>query len=121
MRAANCRDEATAGGRPSGNQYERNPRVEVVFSAPATLQARLHLPTPGPIPINLTVFRRGVGSELGEQVATSGPYVERMSGVSIGRTKLGPGVYVFVPSTYGTGELADWVLDVWADAAFSVD
>ncbi|EKD04298.1 hypothetical protein A1Q2_01329 [Trichosporon asahii var. asahii CBS 8904] len=114
-------DETTAGGRPSGNQYDRNPHVEVVFSTPATLQARLHLPTPGPIPINLTLFRRGVGNELGELVATSGPYVERMSGVSIGRTKLGPGVYVFVPSTYGTGELADWVLDVWADAAFSVD
>ncbi|GMK56635.1 hypothetical protein CspeluHIS016_0304750 [Cutaneotrichosporon spelunceum] len=112
-------DEPTAGGRPSGNGYHRNPRIEVTLSAPGTLLARLTLPNPAPVPVNLTVFRRGTGT-LGEQVATSGPYVERVSGVSTGRVRLTPGIYVLVPSTYNA-VLDDWVVNVWADRQFSAE
>lgn len=113
------RDERTAGGRPSGNGYDRNPRIEVTIASPATLLARLTLPTPAPVPVNLTVFRRGTGT-LGEQVATSGPYVERVSGVSTGRCRLGAGIYVLVPSTYNA-VLGEWSVDVWSDVQFSVE
>ncbi|BEI82526.1 hypothetical protein CcaverHIS002_0303940 [Cutaneotrichosporon cavernicola] len=112
-------DERTAGGRPSGNGYDRNPHIEVTLSAPGTLLARLTLPNPAPVPVNLTVFRRGTGT-LGEQVATSGPYVERVSGVSTGRVRLTPGIYVLVPSTYNA-VLDDWAVDVWADTQFGVE
>ncbi|KLT45989.1 calpain-like protease palB/RIM13 [Cutaneotrichosporon oleaginosum] len=112
-------DERTAGGRPSGNGYDRNPRIEVTLSTPGTLLARLTLPTPAPVPINLTVFRRGTGT-LGEQVATSGPYVERVCGVSTGKVRLTPGIYVLVPSTYNA-VLEDWTVDVWADTQFSTE
>lgn len=91
----------------------------MTLSAPGTLLARLTLPTPAPVPTNLTVFRRGTNA-LGEQAATSGPYVERMSGVSTGRVRLTPGIYVLVPSTYNA-VLGDWVVDVWADTQFSVE
>lgn len=73
------------------------------------------------MPVNLTVFRRTTGGGLGEQVATSGPYVEQISGVSTGRVKLDAGVYILVPSTYERGEQADWVLDMWADSSFSAE
>jgi hypothetical protein len=71
------------------------------------------------VPINLTVFRRGTNA-LGEQVATSGPYVERVCGVSTGRVRLTPGIYVLVPSTFNA-VLGDWTVDVWADTQFSAE
>lgn len=77
--------------------------------------ARLFLPTPSGIPINATVFKRGNGGSLGEQVATSGPYSEQTSGVKVPRTKLEPGIYIIVPSTYQRGMRADWRLNVWSD------
>lgn len=117
---ADGRDEHTAGGRPSGNTYHRNPRVEVTLSAPSNVIARLTLPTPMPVPINLTVFKRGTGAALGDLVATSGPYVERVSGVSPGRHKAGAGVYVLVPSTYNA-TVAEWALEVWSDTPFSAE
>lgn len=128
---------ATAGGRPSGGNYAANPRVELVLSQPATLQARLALTVPGPVPVNLTIFKRvasvagvaegGTGSGagdapgLGEQVATSGPYVERVSGVGLPRTKVPAGVYLAVPSTYQGGVVGGWTMDVWANVAFSAE
>lgn len=115
------RDSATAGGRPSGQSYARNPKIEITVPSQASVQARLLLPRPSPIPINLTLFRRGAGSTPGDLVATSGPYVEQISGVSISRTKLAAGVYLLIPSTYETGMQCEWVLDVFADAAVSVE
>lgn len=115
------RDAATSGGRPSGHGYARNPRIEVTVPVQASLQARLLLPDPAPIPVNLTLFKRGTGSETKDMVATSGPYVERVSGVAISRVKVSPGVYVLVPSTYETGVQCEWSLDLWADASFSVE
>ena len=82
---------------------------------------RLHLPTPAPIPVNLTLFRRSTGSALGDQVATTGPYADNVSGVLIEKTKLEAGVYLAIPSGYQAGLLADWRLDVWADDPFSAE
>lgn len=87
----------------------------------ATIQARLLLPEPAPIPINLTLFTRATGALPGQMVATSGPYVERTSGVAIARTKVQAGVYLLVPSTYETGVEGEWSLELWADAALSVE
>jgi hypothetical protein len=112
-------DAATAGGRPSGNNYAANPALEVTISAPGVLCGRLYLPHPAPIPINITLFRRAPGGGIGEQVVTSGPYVDAVSGAALPRTRLDPGIYLAVPSTYETGTRAEWVLDLWDDKAFT--
>jgi hypothetical protein len=115
-------DARTAGGRPSGSKYALNPAVELVLPAPTAVMARLYLPQPAPVPVNITLFRRAAsGNGIGEQVATSGPYVEATSGVALPRTRLPPGVYLLIPSTYERGMLGEWVLDVWGDKAFSAE
>ena len=89
------------------------------------LRARLFtvLPPSSPMPLNLTIFKRVSGGQLGDQVATSGPYSDTLSGVRVGRTKLGAGIYVLVPSAWeaamGIGQ--EWELRVWADRAFEVE
>lgn len=113
-------DEDTAGGRPSEGNYSTNPAVEITLPTAAVLQARLYLPTPGNVPTNLTLFRRGTGG-IGEQLATSGPYVEAVSGVAVSKTRLSPGVYLLIPSTYQRGVRNEWILDIWADKAFSAE
>jgi len=114
-------DAATSGGRPSGNKYALNPTVELVLPLAATVQARLYLPHPAPVPINVTVFKRAQAGGIGEQVATSGPYVEATSGVAVPRTKLAAGVYLVIPSTFESGMFAEWNLDVWADKTCTVE
>lgn len=115
-------DASTAGGRPSGNKYAANPVVELTLPAATSVMGRLYLPHPAPVPVNITLFRRAVGATgIGEQVATSGPYTEATSGVALPRTKLSPGVYLLIPSTYEGGMEAAWVLDVWGDKAFSAE
>ena len=78
-------------------------------------------PSPTPIPLNLTVFRRAPSASLGEQVATTGPYSDALSGVMMGRIKLDAGVYLFVASAWeaGMGKGLEWELRVWSDGAFS--
>ncbi|WVQ94450.1 hypothetical protein IAU59_001529 [Kwoniella sp. CBS 9459] len=112
--------EVTAGGRPSGGGYERNPKIEVIIPKPAIVLSRLYLPSRSATPINLTIFRRAVGGGLGPQVSTTGPYVDTLSGVSTGRVKLDAGVYVFVPSSYEPVKVA-WVLKVWSDTAITTE
>jgi calpain-7 len=78
------------------------------------------------VPLNLTLFKRAEGGGPGEQVATSGAYIDMTSGVRIPRTKAGTvkgGVYVLVPSAYGRGEGKGkaWRVDVWADGPFSLE
>lgn len=63
---------------------------------------------------------------MGEQVITSGPYNDSISGVRISRTRpglIGQGVYTLVPSTYaqGEGKGRGWRVDVWADGPFELD
>lgn len=86
-------------------------------------RTRLYLPHPPstPLPINLTIFKRGTNNELGEQVATTGPYSDALSGVAIPRTKLESGIYLLVPSGYEKGREGAWVLHVWSDVAVSAE
>ncbi|WVR04018.1 hypothetical protein IAU60_001017 [Kwoniella sp. DSM 27419] len=112
--------EDNAGGRPSGGAYHRNPKIEVILPKPGTLLSRLLLPAPSPTPINLTVFRRAAGGGLGEQVATTGPYSDALSGVATGRVKLDQGIYILIPSSFEPSK-ADWTLKVWSDVAISVE
>lgn len=76
------------------------------------------------MPLNLTLFKRQEGRQLGPQIATSGPYADTISGVRIPRTRIEePGVYVLVISGYeqGAGKGARWKVDVWADSTFEVE
>ncbi|OCF58147.1 calpain-like protease palB/RIM13 [Kwoniella mangroviensis CBS 10435] len=112
--------KASAGGRPSSGGYDCNPKVEVMLPTPGIVLSRLYLPTPSSIPINLTIFRRGTGGGLGEQIGTTGPYADTLNGVTTGKVKLDQGIYVFVPSSYEPVK-SKWVLKVWSDVAISVE
>lgn len=83
--------------------------------------ARLHMPEPLGHPINLTVFKRNTDGALGDQVATTGPYTDTLSGVCIAKTKLESGIYLFIPSTYDKGAEGAWILNVWSDVSLSAD
>ena len=90
-----------------------------------TYSARLFLPnsTATDIPLNLTLFNRSEGGQIGDQVATSGPYSDTVSGVRIPRLKLEAGVYVLVPSAWGAGMGVGkkWELRVWAEGPVEVE
>ncbi|KAL7419785.1 cysteine protease [Cryptotrichosporon argae] len=113
-------DAETAAGRPSLGSYERNPTVEVTLAQPASLLARLHLPHPAPVPLNLSLFARGPAGAHGPLLATSGPYVDALPGVALPRTRLEPGVYLVVLSTYERWA-GKYELDVWADGRFEIE
>ncbi|ORX36377.1 hypothetical protein BD324DRAFT_651615 [Kockovaella imperatae] len=117
--------EQIAGGRPSGGSYGRNPHIELVLPKACTVMARLFhvVPTSSPIPLNLTLFQRSDGGQIGDQVATSGPYSDSLSGVRLSRTKLDAGVYLLVPSAWdpGMGIGSEWELRVWADGPLELD
>ncbi|KAK8861370.1 hypothetical protein IAR55_002189 [Kwoniella newhampshirensis] len=112
--------EINAGGRPSGGKYEYNPKVEVILPKAGTILSRLYLPQPSPTPINLTIFKRGLDGTLGEQIATTGPYADTLTGVCTRRVKLDSGIYVFVPSTYEASK-SDWIMKIWSDVAISAE
>ena len=125
-----------AGGRPSAGLYSSNPKVEVILPKPGSItyarfprcvehnlisRSRLHLPQPLEYPINLTVFKRNTDGALGEQVATTGPYSDTLSGVCIAKTKLEAGIYLFIPSTYDKGTEGAWTVNVWSDVGLSAE
>ena len=87
--------------------------------------ARGLLPTTptSPIPINLTLFHRSSGTQLGSQISTSGPYSDTISGVVVPKLKLDPGVYVFVISAWevGLGVGENWQVRVWSDGPLEVE
>ncbi|KAJ9115525.1 hypothetical protein QFC22_005286 [Naganishia vaughanmartiniae] len=105
-----------AAGRPSLGSYEQNPRYELLLPEPATVLCRLQLATTTgtPIPISVTIFKRGPSGSLKRQVATSGPYADPISGVLIPQTDLEAGIYVVVPSTYAGGTEASYFISVYA-------
>ncbi|WVQ73824.1 hypothetical protein IAR50_003405 [Cryptococcus sp. DSM 104548] len=113
--------EETAGGRPSTGAYAKNPKIEVILPKAGAILSRLYLPTPIPLPINLTIFMRAEGGALGDQVATTGPYADALCGVSTGKVKLDAGIYFFVPSTYEQRSRGTWTLKVWSDIAISAE
>jgi calpain-7 len=84
-------------------------------------RTRLHLPEPLGHPINLTIFKRNTDGALGDQVATTGPYSDTLSGVCITKTKLEAGIYLFIPSTYDKGTEGAWTLNVWSDVGLSAE
>jgi hypothetical protein len=90
-----------------------------------TCRARLHHPSPisPPLPLNLTLYTRGQGGHLSEQITTSGPYSDAVSGVRIPRKRLEKGVYVLVPSGFerGGGRGRNWKVDVWCDSPISTE
>ncbi|KAJ9091431.1 hypothetical protein QFC21_007221 [Naganishia friedmannii] len=107
---------ASAAGRPSLGSYDRNPRFELLLPEPANVLCRLQLAatTGTPIPISVAIFKRGPSGSLKQQVATSGPYADPVSGVVIPQTHLEPGIYVLVPSTYAGGTEASYIISVYA-------
>lgn len=116
----------TAAGRPSLGQYNQNGKVEIILPKPTTLIARLILPNPPhpPIPINLTIFKRGENGSLGELVATTGPYAEGVSGVVWkSKIKLEAGVYLGLVSAWdaGMGIGVRWEVRIWGDSSFSAE
>jgi calpain-7 len=132
------RSKATqsAGGRPSAGSYNSNPKVEVILPKPGSItyvplplvsyfgltpRTRLHLPEPLGHPINLTIFKRNTDGAIGDQVATTGPYSDTLSGVCINKTKLDAGIYLFIPSTYDKGTECAWTLNVWSDVGLSAE
>jgi len=139
VQSLTIRSKATqsAGGRPSAGSYISNPKVEVILPKPGSItyvpspsrlsgfsltpRTRLHLPEPLGHPINLTVFKRNTDGALGDQVATTGPYSDTLSGVCITKTKLEAGIYLFIPSTYDKGTEGAWTLNVWSDVGLSAE
>lgn len=124
------RSSATSGGRPSQNQYHLNPHIDLILPHPTSIQCRFYHPPSGvsdlgpyTAPLNLTLFQRKQGGETGDQIATSGPYSDTLSGVRIGRIKIEEGVHVLVPSLYerGEGRGRRWRVDVWGDRAFEME
>ncbi|KAJ9097859.1 hypothetical protein QFC19_006651 [Naganishia cerealis] len=106
----------SAAGCPSLGSYENNPRYEMLLPEPATVLCRLQLAatTGTPIPISIAIFKRGPSGSLKEQVATSGPYADPISGVVCPQTHFEAGIYVLVPSTYASGTEANYVISVYA-------
>jgi calpain-7 len=90
--------------------------------AVTTTRCRLQLAatTGTPIPISIAIFKRGPSGSLKQQVATSGPYADPVSGVVIPQTHLEAGIYVLVPSTYAGGTEASYVVSVYATRKFEV-
>ncbi|ORY29529.1 hypothetical protein BCR39DRAFT_531983 [Naematelia encephala] len=113
--------ELNAAGRPSLGQYEKNPKIEIILSRPSTIMIRI---VPSIIvPINMTLFRRSTSSSLGEQITTSGPYSETITGILIPRLKLDSGIYLGVISSWdlGMGIGVGWKISVWSDSPLNVD
>lgn len=76
-----------------------------------------------PVPLNLTLFARGPGGQLADQIATSGPYADAISGVKVDRTRVKAGVYVLVPSAWERGMAvgSKWEVKVWSDGPLEVE
>jgi calpain-7 len=76
-----------------------------------------------PIPLNITLFARLTGSKPGEQLATSGPYSDALSGVVLRNTRLEAGVYLLVLSAWeaGSGLKSGWEVRCWADTGFEIE
>ena len=66
------------------------------------------------MPISVAVFRRGPSGLLKDQVATSGPYADTISGVVTPDTHLDAGLYIIVPSTYAARVEESFALNVYA-------
>ncbi|KIK77356.1 hypothetical protein PAXRUDRAFT_835008, partial [Paxillus rubicundulus Ve08.2h10] len=101
-------DEHTAVGGPSHGRYHLNPIYEVQIPSSAQIGARLHLISPSPAAsLNLSIFP--VSASIPERpsldcpVASSGPYSDALSGVSISTCTLNAGKYWLVPSTWAAG------------------
>ncbi|KAI5448818.1 cysteine protease, partial [Naganishia albida] len=107
---------ATAAGRPSLGSYESNPRYELLLPEPASVFCRLLLssPTLTSIPISIAIFKRGPSGSLKDQVSTSGPYADPISGVVTPLTYLEAGIYVAVPSTYAARIEESFTISVYA-------
>lgn len=58
---------------------------------------------------------------MGDQLATSGPYSDGLSGVCTGKEKLDAGVYLLVVSTWevAMGQGLGWEVKVWSDGPLS--
>ncbi|EJD46911.1 cysteine proteinase [Auricularia subglabra TFB-10046 SS5] len=110
--------EATAGGPPSSGRYHLNPFYDVRIASTSDILARLQLTSRSPnAAINLTLFEWDEArKKLGRQIATSGPYAERVSGALIQHSKLQPGRYCLVPSTYVPGLCINFRLVVYSTA-----
>ncbi|KAF7297900.1 Calpain catalytic domain-containing protein [Mycena chlorophos] len=90
-----------AMGSPSFKNYARNPIFEVDVQAPTEIKIRLQLVRPTPSSaINLTLFPAG---SLVQHLTSSGGYDDSIAGVVTPQTKLAPGKYWMVPSTYSPG------------------
>lgn len=78
--------------------------------------SRLQLSSPSStsIPISIAIFKRGPAGSLKDQVATSGPYADTISGVVTPETLLEAGLYVIVPSTYAANVEESFTINVYA-------
>ncbi|QRV98316.1 calpain family cysteine protease [Ceratobasidium sp. AG-Ba] len=117
-------DNASAAGGPSSGNYDSNPAYEITVKEPTQISARLQITmkqaqSPSPA-LNLTLFERSVQGRAGKQVATSGAYSDAVSGVSISKTPVRPGTYLFVPSTYYPGVTAGFQMVVYSSSVIGV-
>ncbi|KAF8141175.1 hypothetical protein EV363DRAFT_1203663 [Boletus edulis] len=115
-------DEHTAAGRPSHGRYHSNPIYEVQLPSNAQLCARLHLTSAAPTAaLNLSLFPAPSSasnvSRLDRPLASSGPYSDTLSGVSIPTRMLSPGKYWLIPSTFTAGVRASFRLAVYCSDA----
>jgi calpain-7 len=82
--------------------------------SPRSCRLQLAAPTSYAIPISIALFKRGPSGTLKDQVSTSGPYTDPVSGVVTPQTFLEAGIYVVVPSTYAARVEAGFTISVYA-------
>ncbi|KAG6381977.1 hypothetical protein JVT61DRAFT_605 [Boletus reticuloceps] len=115
-------DEHTAAGRPSHGRYHLNPIYEIQLPSNAQLCARLHLTSAAPTAaLNLSLFPAPSSASkiprLDRALASSGPYSDTLSGVSIPTRMLSPGKYWLILSTFTAGVRASFQLAVYCSDA----
>lgn len=103
----------SAQGSPKHSQYFSNPAYEITVDRSSIFLFRLLVtssPTLRP-PINVAVFDKTTRRE----VVSSGPYADAVCGVAIDETRLQPGDYLVVVSTYEAGVMANFTLEMYSD------
>lgn len=104
----------SAQGSPKHSDYFLNPTYEIKVDRSCLYIFRLIVSailTQSRPPINVAVFHKSTKRE----VVSSGPYADLVCGVSIEETRLEPGNYLIVVSTYNPGIVASFTLDLYSD------
>jgi calpain-7 len=103
--------EETAQGSPKHSGYFSNPTYEIKVDRICLFIFRLIVTAQDRPPSNVAVFSKSTRKE----VISSGSYADLVCGVAIEETRLEPGTYIVVVSTYHAGSSCPFTLDMYSD------